>query len=152
MHCALRYWNLQPGTLRSMGGLAEKPFTLQQSDPCTILARSRMWVELGSSKSFSSSFLAIKKAHLFYSNSVWNLRATCLSALILWRELVFSIIKVEIIKAPYSIVFTKISRFFSAENVAPHGSDAIFKLVNVSYAPPNCTEPLVKGEGFLFFL
>ncbi|XP_020629474.1 ATP-binding cassette sub-family D member 4-like isoform X2 [Orbicella faveolata] len=31
-----------------------------------------------------------------------------------------------------------------AENSAPHGSDAIFKLVNVSYAPPNCTEPLVK--------
>lgn len=31
-----------------------------------------------------------------------------------------------------------------AENVAPHGSDAIFKLVNVSFAPPNCTDPLVK--------
>lgn len=57
------------------------------------------------------------------------------------------------VKRSDSIVFMKVFHSFSAENVAPHGSDAIFKLVNVSYAPPNCTDPLVKGEGlFCSFL
>ena len=42
-----------------------------------------MWVELGCSKGFPSSFLSTKKKkiHFFYSDSVWNLRAACLSAL-----------------------------------------------------------------------
>jgi len=31
-----------------------------------------------------------------------------------------------------------------AENLASHGSDTIFKLINVSFAPPNCPDPLVK--------
>ena len=45
---------------------------------------------------------------------------------------------------------TKISRCFSAENLAPHRRDAISKLSNVSFAPPNCTDPLVNGEMILW--
>ena len=41
-----------------------------------------MWVELGC-KGFPSSFLSTKNRRyiFFYSDSVWNLRAACLSAL-----------------------------------------------------------------------
>ena len=39
---------------------------------------------------------------------------------------------------------------FSVENLDPHGSHAIFKLINVSYAPPNCPDPLVKGKMILW--
>ncbi|KAJ7384685.1 ATP-binding cassette sub- D member 4 [Desmophyllum pertusum] len=34
--------------------------------------------------------------------------------------------------------------YLGVENLAPHGSDVIFKLISVSYAPPNCIDPLVK--------
>ena len=43
-------------------------------------------------------------------------------------------------------VFLFASHFFRDEKLASQGSDTIFKLSCVSYAPPNCEDPLVKGN------
>ncbi|KAL9952743.1 hypothetical protein ACROYT_G040037 [Oculina patagonica] len=41
--------------------------------------------------------------------------------------------------------------YLGVENLAPHGSDIIFKLIGVSYAPPKCTDPLVQGKVLVSF-